>query len=66
MDERVTFTCLYRTTTDIGGAIALLMMMQHFKNGISHAQNAGDKEQKKERKEVKTFFFFSPTNRKST
>ncbi len=52
---------MYKTTTDIGGTIALLMMMQHFKNGTSHAQNAGDKEQKKKKERGQHIFLFFPT-----
>jgi hypothetical protein len=42
---------MYRTSPDIDGTIALLMMMQHFKNGTSHAQNDEEKQRAKKKKE---------------
>jgi len=63
VDERATFIRRYTTSTDIGGTIALLMMMQHFKNGgLSHAQNERDKEQKRKKRGQHIPSFFSPTN----
>jgi hypothetical protein len=47
-----------RTTTNVRGTIALLMMMQHPENSTSHAQNERETKgkEKKERIEVNTFF----------